>query len=66
VIYSKINPIYLIITTWEGLSRWIPEGSKSTATYSKMGCTYKRAIFKVIAPITEPIVKWVAPITVAT
>ena len=54
--YIKKNPNYLNTTTWEGLPRWIPEGSK-------------RAIFRSIATATaglQPFVTWVAPITVAT
>ena len=54
--YFKSNPNYLNTYTWEGLPRWIPEGSK-------------RAIVRSIATATaglQPFVTWVAPITVAT
>ena len=56
MIYSKRNISYLNTDTWEGLPRWILEGSK-------------RAIFRSIATATaglQPFVTWVAPITVAT
>ncbi len=56
MIYSKRNISYLNTDTWEGLPRWILEGSK-------------RAIFRSIATAQaglQPILKWVAPITVAT
>jgi hypothetical protein len=54
LIYNKKKTIYLNTDTWEGLPRWLSEGTK-------------RAIFRSITTaIRTNVLQWIAPVLVAT